>query len=475
MNKRRLVLRMLAMAALIGFPPSFINAIVSVYPTGTTIYQPDKTWNGYTLLDTADGEGVALIDMNGNILKRWPELAGMGPFRMFPGGYVMGGNVSRTPYQESVALIEYDWDGDEVWRFDRLDMVAAPTSNDKKKSNDDSPAVWASRQHHDWQREGNPVGYYSPELTPNVTSGNTLILGHKNVTNLDVSDKRLEDDTIYEVSWEGEILWEWLASDHIDEMGFSQDARNAIYRSVAFNDARQSADWLHVNSANYLGPNKWYDAGDERFHPEHIMISSRTANIIAIIARDGSIVWRMGPDYTESAPLAELGQIIGQHNPHIIPQGLPGAGNLLVFDNGGHGGYGNANPARPDGTNSMTRDSSRVLEINPLTFEVIWEYSIGPGTESFQFYSWYVSNAQRLPNGNTMVNEGMNGRIFELTEDKELVWEFVSPFFSDDATPSHRVYRAYRLPYEWVPQLDAPRERAVIPPALGEFRIPAER
>jgi hypothetical protein len=132
MNKRRLVLRMLAMAALIGFPPSLINAIVSVYPTGTTIYQPDKTWNGYTLLDTADGEGVALIDMNGNILKRWPELAGMGPFRMFPGGYVMGGNVSRTPYQESVALIEYDWDGDEVWRFDRLDMVAAPTSNDKK-------------------------------------------------------------------------------------------------------------------------------------------------------------------------------------------------------------------------------------------------------------------------------------------------------------------------------------------------------
>jgi hypothetical protein len=73
-----------------------------------------------------------------------------------------------------------------------------------------------------------------------------------------------------------------------------------------------------------------------------------------------------------------------------------------------------------------------------------------------------------------MVNEGMNGRIFELTEDKELVWEFVSPFFSDDATPSHRVYRAYRLPYGWVPQLDAPRERAVIPPALGEFRIPAE-
>jgi hypothetical protein len=130
---------------------------------------------------------------------------------------------------------------------------------------------------------------------------------------------------------------------------------------------------------------------------------------------------------------------------------------LLVFDNSGVGGYGNANPAAPSGTNSMTRDSSRVLEINPITFEVVWEYSLS-GTERFQFYSWYVSNAQRLPNGNTMINEGMNGRIFELTEEKELVWEFVSPFFTDDDTPSHRIYRAYRYPYAWIPQLDVPRE-----------------
>ena len=474
MTKRQALHPLLMLATIIALSSPIIYAVVSVFPTGTTIYQPDKTWNGYTLLDAADGDGVALIDMNGNILRRWPELAGMGPYRMFPGGYVMGGNVSRRPYQESVALVEFDWEGEEVWRFDRIDMVAAPTVDEDEEVDDGSAStVWASRQHHDWQRTGNPIGYYSPELTPQAMSGDTLILGHKNVTNLAVSDKRLEDDHIYEVSWDGEVLWEWLASDHIDEFGFSQDARNAIYRSVPFNDARQSADWLHINSANYLGPNKWYDAGDERFNPQHIMISSRTANIIAIIARDGSIVWRMGPDYTVTPEMAAVGQIIGQHNPHLIPLGLPGAGNLLVFDNGGIGGYGNANPAAPEGINSMTRDSSRVLEINPVTFEVVWEYSLS-GTERFQFYSWYVSNAQRLPNGNTMINEGMNGRVFELTEDKELVWEFVSPFFSDDDTPTHRIYRAYRFPYDWIPQLDAPRERAVVPPALGEFRIPAQ-
>ena len=182
----------------------------------------------------------------------------------------------------------------------------------------------------------------------------------------------------------------------------------------------------------------------------------------------------MGPDYRTTPELAELGQIIGQHNPHIIQKGLPGAGNLLVFDNGGRSGYGFSNPARPDGTNSLTRDSSRVLEINPVTFEKIWEYSVGGGTEQFQFYSWYVSNAQRLPNGNTMVNEGMDGRVFELTPEKEIVWEYVSPFFSDDEVVTHRVYRAYRLPYEWIPQLVPPVEKAVIPPNLSTFRVPSQ-
>ena len=61
----------------------------------------------------------------------------------------------------------------------------------------------------------------------------------------------------------------------------------------------------------------------------------------------------MGPDYRESEALRKLGQIIGQHNPHIIPKGLHGAGNLLVFDNGGASGYGFANPAAPDGRNSV--------------------------------------------------------------------------------------------------------------------------
>ena len=283
----------------------------------------------------------------------------------------------------------------------------------------------------------------------------------------------MEDDYIFEVSWDGEVLWEWLASDHIQELGFSEDARNAIYRSVPWHEGRQSADWIHLNSATYIGPNRWYGAGDERFHPDNIIISSRTANIVAIIERaTGAIVWRMGPDYRESSALQELGQVIGQHHPHIIPEGLPGAGNLLLFDNGGNAGYGPGTPSAPTGVNNVTRMNSRVLEINPVTFEKVWEYSIA-GLPGFLFYSTFVSSAQRLLNGNTLITEGVVGRVFEVTPGNEIVWEYMNPHFDEDGAPN-LVYRAYRVPYEWVPRLPQPDERAVVPPDLGGFRIPSQ-
>jgi Arylsulfotransferase (ASST) len=446
---------------LLGTPPTVTEAFPTVYPLGTTIFKPDKTWSGYTLIDTHEQQGAVLLDMNGNVVRHWTEINAMpGPFRILPGGYVMGGTTQRAPHQESIALRELDWDGKEVWRFDRTEQVTL----------ENGETVWAARQHHDWQREGSPVGYYAPGQAPLVDRGRTLILAHKNVTKPEISDKRLEDDYLLEVSWTGEVLWEWLASDHVDEFGFSEDARNAIHRSVAFSRARQSADWLHVNAASYVGPNRWFDGGDARFNPENVLISMREASIILIIDREGHVVWRMGPDYRDDPALAKLGQIIGQHHPHIIPVGLPGAGNLLVFDNGGSAGYGAGTAVAPNGVGVLQRDYSRVLEIDPVTFEKIWEYSI-PGTEHYQFFSQYVSSAQRLPNGNTLITEGNDGRVFELTPEREIVWEYVSPYFGKVETTRHHIFRAYRVPYDWIPQLRRPRERAVVPPDRQSFRI----
>src|SRR4029453_14702846 len=104
------------------------------------------------------------------------------------------------------------------------------------------------------------------------------------------------------------------------------------------------------------------------------LISSREASLLAIIGRDGSIVWRLGPDFSQTKELRAIRQIIGQHHAHLIPKGLPGAGHLLVFDNGGSSGYGFANPIAPEGVGAFARATSRVLEINPVTVELGWAF-----------------------------------------------------------------------------------------------------
>ena len=432
-------------------------AAQTVYPTGTTSYDPDRAFNGYTVLSPLQTQAVLVIDMNGTVVKRWDDFnnSAGGPARVLPGGFVMSASGARAPHQESLELVQRDFDGNVLWRFSHAEEIKTR----------EGTSIWSARQHHDWQRDDFPAGYYSPQSTPAATPGNTLILTHTDRTQSNVADVPLEDDRLIEVTAKGEVVWEWVASDHIDAFGFAADARKAIKAARAFNKGRGSYDWLHVNSATYVGPNKWFDQGDKRFAPNNVIISSREASFLAIVARDGGTVWRLGPDFSESKELRAIRQIIGQHHAHLIPKGLPGEGNLLVFDNGGTSGYGFANPTAPDGVGAFTRATSRVLEINPVTLELVWSYT------NARFYSSNISSAQRLPNGNTLITAGAGGRLFEVTKDGAIVWEYIYPQFSGPNT-ANGVYRAYRLPYSWIPQLTKPTEKRITPPALGDFRVP---
>ena len=445
-----------AVAALVAAPlPA--SAAPSVYPTGVTIYDPARTWSGYTVLSPLATQAVLVIDMNGNVVKRWDDYnngAG-GPARVLPGGGVIAASGARPPHQESLELVQRDFEGKVVWSFNRNEEVALR----------DGGTTWSARQHHDWQREDFPAGYYSPDATPATTGSNTLILTHTNHVVPAVADVMLEDDRLIEVSPDGRIVWQWVAGEHIDELGFAADARAAIKAAADMNAARRSYDWLHVNSATYVGPNRWFDAGDERFAPSNVIISSRQASLLAIVGRDGKVVWRLGPDFSASEQLRKIRQIIGQHHAHLIPKGLPGAGHVLVFDNGGSSGYGFAGPIAPDGVGAFARATSRVLEIDPITLELVWSYA------SPRFFSTNISGAQRLPNGNTLITEGAGGRVFEVTRDGAIVWEYMNPLFAGPRQ-SNDVYRAYRLPYDWIPQLKRPTEKAVTPPALGNFSVP---
>ena len=159
----------------------------------------------------------------------------------------------------------------------------------------------------------------------------------------------------------------------------------------------------------------------------------------------------------------------------MIPRGLPGEGNILVFDNGGWAGYGPPNPGAPTGYRNARRDYSRVLEFDPVTLEVVWQYTaaeagFAPIVEAYKFYSGYISSAQRLPNGNTLITEGTDGRLFEVTPEYEIVWEYISPYFGKKRN-HNSVYRAYRVPYEWIPQVEEPDEIPVLRLDNSKFRV----
>jgi len=401
----------------------------------------EKLCEGYVLCSVVpfmllgEGHHALLIDMNGTEINRWNTIPD--PAKMLPGGSIISATGEYIDEWDSTNLTQLSWTGEVEWDFSG--WVKDDTGRDM------------AREHHDFQREGNPVGYYAPNQEF-VSNGKTLILGHNTVKNTDVSRRTITDDVIYEVDWYGDLTgFEWHASEHIDEMGFNNISRIGIWLNPggpALLLGCLPGDWIHINSISYLGENKWFDAGDERFNPDNIIISSRNANFIAIISKEtGEIVWRIGPYYPKTSEEgSKLGKIIGLHHAHIIPKGLPGEGNILLFDNGGIAGYGLL------GFANQIRFYSRVLEFNPITFEIVQEYKDRCGLypyprngEIHMFFSATMGSVQRLPNGNTLVTESLSGRVFEITPENDVVWDYV--------TPDRRnvLYRAYMIPPEWVP------------------------
>lgn len=308
-----------------------------------------------------------------------------------------------------------------------------------------------------------------------------------------VSDKPIGDQVIREVNAQGQEVWSWVVGDHLDEFGISLEGRNLL-REV-FANGSEGAGFLTINDMQPIGPNKWFDGGDQRFNPDNIVIDSREASFIAIIDKaSGKVVWRIGPpNYSNTSQstggLATVSaaslrpnvgldvprpfdQTSGQHDAYIIPKGLPGAGNLLLFDNEGESGY----PPIP------SQLASRVLEINPITKQIVWQYSgVDSGAPAWTFFSSFISSARRLPNGNTLIDEGMNGRIFQVTPAGEIVWEYINPYFSREvigpgkAVRVNNVYRAQPVPYDWVPADTKRRELPVAPIREEDFRVPTAK
>jgi hypothetical protein len=202
-------------------------------------------------------------------------------------------------------------------------------------------------------------------------------------------------DYLVEMMTNGRCVWEWRSWEHLEPEEFP---------IVNPEDAR--SEWTHGNSVVELAD------GD-------LMLSfQRTSTVVIVDRQSGKVMRKIGP------PLL--------NNPHassLVPNG-----NILIVDSGTHRGQ---------------LPSSRVVEIDPAACEVVWSYEETP---PIAFFSPIISNAQRLWNGNTLINEGESCRLFEVTAEGEVVWEYVNPYFSGTALRDQHnaVCRAYRYPLDRV-------------------------
>ena len=260
----------------------------------------------------------------------------------------------------------------------------------------------------DW--EGNPFWEYVDDALHHdfcrMDNGNTMLLGWHLIpeeTARQVKGGRpgtehergIWGDFFREVTPRGKTVWEWYAYEHLD----------LEFDVICPLETRDQ--WAHANACEVMPDG-------------NLLTSFRRLNTVAIIEKvSRKFIWKWGKE--------ELGH---QHDPSPLHNG-----NVLVFDNGWH-------------SLQSPGPRSRVIEVNPRTNEIEWKYETRPGWE---FFSWYISGAQRLPNDNTLICEGMTGRIFEVTAQGEIVWEYTNPFFGDDQRMGrvNTVFRAYRYNHDF--------------------------
>ena len=169
-------------------------------------------------------------------------------------------------------------------------------------------------------------------------------------------------------------------------------------------------DYYHLNTVKILPKNPLAKT-DRRFQPGNLLICLRHASLVVILEKKTKkIVWSWGPKKLDQP-----------HMPHMLENG-----NLLIFDNGTERGY------------------SRIIELNPIKKQIVWQYQADKPKE---FFSDQRGSVQRLPNGNTLITNSQSGQVFEINTRGKIVWEFIN--FEKGLEDKKRVriiYRMMRIP-----------------------------
>ena len=304
-----------------------------------------------------------------------------------------------------------------------------------------------------WEFEYSNTNYLSHHDIEPLDNGNILMIAWEFKSAEEaISKGRRPDLIVFDQLWpdhiievkptgakSGEIVWQWHVWDHLiqdydplkENYGIVKDHPELIDINYIENPLTIHPDWNHINSIDY---NKELDQiilSVYSFNEIWIIDHSTTTEEAAghsggTYGKGGDILYRWGNPQAYKRGNFSDKIFFHQHDAQWIKPGLPGAGNILVFN------YGDG---RPDGSYSSIIEFAPAVDDNG-SYEIppnsaygpsgpIWEYT---SEDPFDFFSKRTSGAQRLMNGNTLICHSTKGIFFEVNYEKEIVWEYLNPY-----------------------------------------------
>ncbi len=369
-----------------------LTSIESYLPRFKVTWDEKHAYNGYTLI-TLRFEDVYLVDMRGKVVRHW--------HLPFTGAWPDPQHAPRWNRRHIHIHIERARllpNGDLIVTYTGPEDT--PYGYGMAKYNKDGNLLWTYdvNAHHDFYIDSQGAIY-------------TLVqkFRHEPWPGLEHIYYPQMADYIVKLSPEGKELERVSLFDAFLDSSYAKMIKNKT------KPAWPKSKWerLHTNSVMKL--ESPLTAAFPMFREGQVLISLRNMNAIAVVDMAGKkVVW------------AQRGPWLGQHAAHFLKDGT-----ILMFDN--------------RGLETLKGRVSRAIAFDPKTSKVTWEFN---GAKQRTIDSVIYGRVEPLGNGNVLIIESLRRKIWEVTPDKKVVWEYEYPRFSKWATVVSAVrYRPEELPF----------------------------
>ena len=411
--------------------------------TGFRVMRPEKVtqtvglflnatnaFPGYTLMSPMQGNDTYLLNNAGQYVHKWTSQynPGRADYLMENGHLIRECSVGMQAKLSSGGgeggrHEEHDWEGNLVWAFD-YNNTTSMTHHDFKVLPNGNLIMLVMEVKT--TAEVLAAGFNPSQLDSSITTNGGLML----------------PDAVIEVQptrpYGGTIVWEWHAMDHlIQDYDSGKSNYGVVSNHVELINANAPSGghvqqfWNHMNSIDY-NPQLDQIMLSCRNNSELWVIDHQTTTAQATghtggrYNRGGDLLYRWGNPIQYKRGTVSNQMLWQQHDCTWIPTNCPGAGHILIHDNGIGRNYTSIDEIVPpvDAYGNYTRASNAAFGPTNL----FWTYKDSVPTN---YYSSEISGAQREPNGNTLICAGIFGTLFEVTPAGQSVWRYVSPVVHD--------------------------------------------